>query len=1424
MKKISFFIQAVLLTFLLINDIVAQQFIAKCDLATNYSRAGICSSSRSFKAPKIVSPITYDDAINISWSPANELWTKTGDYRTSETVYVIVNNWNNLSLVFDPTDYEIAYGRALNFSLNGAKSYGTLSHSDNRWVIACNYNGSISFTVNTYDVPSINSVSYPNCNSELCDGSAICMNNASDNIVFNLTAINPGSSSLYVYAYDNNNNIIGSASLGTYSSTKSVVFSTLGLNNHYGKDIRFRMRASLGGQNIYSTYSPTYQFYKQVPTPGTITTKRYACYPYVTISIPLAQSIVDNIDEYKVRAIYGNCETGTCNESTSNIIRFIRYGTPSGNVVTYRVDTIDRQLLDNVGYYTTQIFQSIQETGDKQISFPDLHCAVKKRFYLGALVQPIALTANPRPKAVFDGTTYHTSKYNLNDAQIYLDINEMSRVARVDLDYECNFNSSCHSYCTSCRDMVNITSLLQTVDYNTRSLSMNFGDSIFSFRVTDTDGCFSNISPVTLTRPADITLNQPTASVVTCHVNNTGTGSKSDGIIRADFNGGIGNYIARLYNNTGTLLETKMVTASNKSGSYYFAQFSPRGVGRYRVRVTDRYSVFKEQYIDVTSNPEVILSATPTDLTCFENSSGSIQLSVTNKRTTYATFELTGETSKYISGATINFLGLDAGTYTATVTNTDGCQDIVNNIPVGQPNDIIINATGSKIARYGDNTGTINLEISEGTGDFDYTVYNHSGNVKAGEGSTSHNATITGLFNGYYRVEVTDDNGCPQTHSNIRVRQPDAPLELSFSHQQQNVDCFGNATGEVYPTATGGWGHYQYGFNGTVNGTSNTIGGLTATGAIADTVFVVDSAGVIERLPITITEPTQLITSVNNIYNLKCFEDNSGAVKLNISGGTPGYRVSMDNANWTEGDSLSNLSVMTDASVYMLDANDCPSLESITITQPDKIAIAVDTLIDAFCGQDNGGITTSISGGTEAYSYNWTYLDSLEFVPVNSNIIGGIYSGQYKLLLTDAHGCKDSLTVSVSDTDGPEILAYKIDSISCFGGSDGRLTIKQVDGGMPGYTYYLNGIEGDTSFEGLKNKTYHFRLLDKKGCKLDKYYTIPQPNDISISGTVINPVCHDSFDGCINTQISGGNGGYLYLWSNKLTSKDLQNLNSGNYTLTVTDKKACYKLKSFEITPPPAPSAHLDQNTGVLCTGNSLELDGGNFVNYQWYKDAVLVSENRYLTVDQTGQYTLKISNEHGCIGVDTFDLEVSDTPLDATLLLQDSALVDEVVRVIDVTWPIPDSIQWYFDYPVELVDNNNYSQKFSSNSTGTINVTLRAWYGGCFSDSSKSVTIYYEEGGVPQKSAINEPLILGYTAYPNPNEGDFYIGVELSRQADISLHLYNVGSGTAIDINRQYGLERYDVPFNLTGLKPGVYIIVLIVEHEQQRLKIVIN
>ena len=50
--------------------------------------------------------------------------------------------------------------------------------------------------------------------------------------------------------------------------------------------------------------------------------------------------------------------------------------------------------------------------------------------------------------------------------------------------------------------------------------------------------------------------------------------------------------------------------------------------------------------------------------------------------------------------------------------------------------------------------------------------------------------------------------------------------------------------------------------------------------------------------------------------------------------------------------------------------------------------------------------------------------------------------------------------------------------------------------------------------------------------------------------------------------ISGGNGGYTYLWSDGQLTDTAFNLGSGSYTLTVTDSKFCSNTMNVDVTQP----------------------------------------------------------------------------------------------------------------------------------------------------------------------------------------------------------------------------------------------------------------
>jgi hypothetical protein len=443
---------------------------------------------------------------------------------------------------------------------------------------------------------------------------------------------------------------------------------------------------------------------------------------------------------------------------------------------------------------------------------------------------------------------------------------------------------------------------------------------------------------------------------------------------------------------------------------------------------------------------------------------------------------------------------------------------------------------------------------------------------------------------------------------------------------------------------------------------------------------------------------------------------------------------------------------------------------------------------------------------------------------------GNLSVGNYHVVVTDNSGIEDDDYIEVISN--PElILSASPMSYDCYGSANGAVTLHLENREGLAVNYGLNGDSIIRSFvdtayyDYLIEGIYTAGVINSRGCKdIVENIEIRQPNQIQINGMATNPICYNSFDGRITTNVTGGNGGYVYKWSNSETTPSIIGLNNGSYTLIITDAKGCTSEDIYTITPPVAPSANWPETSAVLCTGNTKTLDGGSFTAYQWKQDDVLLSNERYFTLEDAGVYTLELTNEYGCISTDTFTLELSDHPLDAVLLLQDSAIINELVEVIDVTWPIPDSINWYFDKQVSLESYNEWSQQFSVPEEGVVNVTLRAWYGGCFSDSTKNIVVYYSDEDLTSKSVEAMPLILGCKLWPNPNNGNFSLDVKLNEESEISVLVYSLQNQAKIFSRNYQGLKKYEIPFQFNDLIAGIYLVIVKAQNEQQSIKFIIN
>ena len=97
------------------------------------------------------------------------------------------------------------------------------------------------------------------------------------------------------------------------------------------------------------------------------------------------------------------------------------------------------------------------------------------------------------------------------------------------------------------------------------------------------------------------------------------------------------------------------------------------------------------------------------------------------------------------------------------------------------------------------------------------------------------------------------------------------------------------------------------------------------------------------------------------------------------------------------------------------------------------ISITVTNIVDDDCSTTCvGAISTSVFGGAAPLSYLWSSGET------TSSIIGKC-AGTYTITVTDDNGCTNSLSAIVQEPVPPTIVIDSVDSVTCFGGADGKI-------------------------------------------------------------------------------------------------------------------------------------------------------------------------------------------------------------------------------------------------------------------------------------------------------------------------------------------------------------------------------------------------
>lgn len=601
------------------------------------------------------------------------------------------------------------------------------------------------------------------------------------------------------------------------------------------------------------------------------------------------------------------------------------------------------------------------------------------------------------------------------------------------------------------------------------------------------------------------------------------------------------------------------------------------------------------QRVPVTATVRPVPAATPafTNISCNGAANGTAAVTITGGTPNYTYSWSNNATTAAISN-------LQPGTYTVTATDAAGCTTTASST-ITQPQAINTSTNVTNVLCNGNNTGAVNLTVSGGTSGYSY---NWSG------GSTTEDRT--GLSAGTYNVTVTDANQCTTT-ATATVTQP---AVISAGATPVNITCNAGNTGAVNLSVSGGTGSYTYNWN---NGA--TTQNITALGAGTYSATITDANNCSTSVSATVTQTTGIATNTV-VTNVLCSGDNSGAIDLTVSGGTPAYSYT-----WAGGITTQDRTQLPAGSyaVTVTDAGNCSATLAVTISQPAALA-ATPAATNALCNASaTGGINLNVSGGTGAYTYNWSNNTTTQNL---SNVAAGAYTAT----VTDANGCTTTTIATVSQP-SPVNITANTTQVQCNGSNNGNVTLT-VSGGNAGYSYQWSTGATSQNLTATGAGSYVVTVTDINSCTAVAQTTITEPAAININTTSTDASCGQS-NGSAQATATGGTGAYTYNWAGGANTPAVSNLQTGSYTVTVTDANNCT-----------ATAAAIVNNTGALqativatpaaCFGTAsgsatVTVTSGNApYTYQWSNGATGASISNVIA----GAYTATVTDATGCINL----------------------------------------------------------------------------------------------------------------------------------------------------------------------------------------------
>ncbi|HVU54575.1 MAG TPA: gliding motility-associated C-terminal domain-containing protein [Puia sp.] len=600
--------------------------------------------------------------------------------------------------------------------------------------------------------------------------------------------------------------------------------------------------------------------------------------------------------------------------------------------------------------------------------------------------------------------------------------------------------------------------------------------------------------------------------------------------------------------------------------------------------------------------------------------------------------------------------------------------------------------------------GIIVVKPSGGTAPYSYSFDGsppqYSGILSVGDGTIHY-------------IEVTDAMGTKVTTSVTMPAGAEIP-SITVTNVTPISGC-GATDGVISVQGAGGSPPYTFSLDKDIWSYRQDFVGLSAGAYL---IYVRDSKGCMQFIAKNLQDCVNPALSVGNSL---C--GSGGVINIMVSNINPPYTYSLNGQNYQSSGTFTQLTPQT-FTVHIRDGSGTVSLCHAVVFDQCKLQVTAQVQ-EAGCGRQDAKIFVNPSRGKPPYIYS---IDGVNFQ--SSNTFEGLVVGRYSVLVTDADGSQEIVTMQVADNCQYVLSATTDPTVSTCGKADATVAMTATGGTAP-YQYNIDGgaFQNSNVFTSVVPGTHHLSVEDAAGAVFTIGMQVQAGPGITADGGADVPVCEGQ-----SAQIMATSSGTSFSWQPTTGLDDATLLQpraspTTNTTYTLTARTgSCEATAVAHVIVHPAPVGVIDP-VGAICPGQSTQLHASGGSVYSWspslYLDDTTIPDPLVQQPDHTITYQLDVKDGNGCTSLQAVTVTVNVTAPPMVYIGRDTSILKGQplpLHAVDINNTGFDSWSWN---PPEGLDNAHGQAPVAYPVENTMYTVIASTASGCSATAHIGVKVF---------------------------------------------------------------------------------------------------